>query len=90
MHWILFFLSAKVSRVSVCLVGLSTCTLFTAFVEPVIKKRALQLGEILFGFFVVFGIYLIFRFETEYFVEFMLALGAAFLAAVFSVYNSIC
>lgn len=38
-HWILFFLSIKLSTVSVSLVCLSSITLFTAIFEPLINKK---------------------------------------------------
>src|SRR5690606_29282441 len=39
LHWVLFFESIKVSTVSVTLVCLSSVTLFTALLEPVIKRQ---------------------------------------------------
>ena len=39
LHWSLFFYSIKVSTVSVTLVTLSSLTLFTAVLEPLINKK---------------------------------------------------
>src|SRR5690606_5377418 len=39
LHWLLFFQSIKVSTVSVTLVCLSSLTLFTSILEPIIKKQ---------------------------------------------------
>ena len=34
-HWILFFLSARISNASVCLAGMATCSLWTSLIEPI-------------------------------------------------------
>jgi drug/metabolite transporter (DMT)-like permease len=44
-HWIFFFHAIKVSTVSVTLVCLSSFTLFTAILEPLIKKQSIQMGD---------------------------------------------
>ena len=38
-HWILFFAAAKVANVSIALAGMSTATLWTAILEPIMLKR---------------------------------------------------
>ncbi|MDO9261276.1 MAG: EamA family transporter, partial [Flavobacteriaceae bacterium] len=89
LHWITFFGAIKVSNVSVALVTLSTGALFTSFLEPIFFKRKVNYIEILFGLIVVFGLYLIFKVETEYWLGIILALIAAFLSASFSVLNGL-
>lgn len=89
LHWITFFGSIKVSNVSVALVTLSTGALFTSFLEPIFFKRKVNYIEILFGLIVVFGLYLIFKVETEYWLGILLALISAFLSASFSVLNGL-
>ncbi|MET1056939.1 MAG: DMT family transporter [Pedobacter sp.] len=88
LHWILFFGAIKASTVSVTLVCLSSFTLFTAILEPLIKKTALQAGDIFIGLVIIFGIYLIFKFESHYTQGIILGLSAAGAASLFSIINS--
>lgn len=87
-HWILFFQSIKSSTVSVGLVCLSSLTLFTAILEPVLKKAKISRLEILIGLLIIFGIYLIFKFESRYTTGIILGLLSAFCGALFSIINS--
>nr|MBX2843121.1 DMT family transporter [Flammeovirgaceae bacterium] len=87
-HWILFFASAKISKISICLAGMATTTLFTAFLEPVIKKSKTKWYEVLLGLVIISGLYTIFHFEFNHVLGLSLALVSAFLAAWFSILNS--
>ncbi len=88
LHWILFFASAKVSKISICLAGMATASLFTAVLEPLINRSQFKYYEVLLGFVVMGGLYAIFHFEYDHVVGLLLALGSAFLSAVFTVFNS--
>ncbi|HEY0899418.1 MAG TPA: EamA family transporter, partial [Sphingobacteriaceae bacterium] len=55
-HWILFFQSIKLSTVSVGLVCLSSLTLFTAILEPLMKRTRISGFEILTGLMIITGI----------------------------------
>ena len=88
LHWILFFYAIKVSTVSVTLVCLSSFTLFTAILEPLIKKTSIQIAEIFIGLIIILGIYLIFKFETEYTFGIILGLCAAVASSLFATINS--
>ncbi len=87
LHWVLFFQAIKVSTVSVTLVTLSSLTLFTAILEPLFYKRKLYTGDIIVGLIIIFGIYLIFKFEFQYWLGIVLGLGAAACASIFSILN---
>ena len=87
-HWILFFQAIKVSTVSVTLVCLSSLTLFTAVFEPLINKKPISKLEILSGVFIIAGIVLIFKFETQYTLGIVLGLISAAAASLFSIINS--
>ncbi|MGV3587701.1 MAG: EamA family transporter, partial [Adhaeribacter sp.] len=45
-HWILFFASARVSSVAICLAGMSTISLWTAILEPIFTQKKIQAHEI--------------------------------------------
>lgn len=87
-HWILFFLSARLSTASVCLAGLSTTSLWTSFIEPFINKRKINWIEVSLGAFAIIGLYIIFRFEVDHTEGLLLSLAAAILAALFTITNS--
>jgi drug/metabolite transporter (DMT)-like permease len=87
LHWLTFFKAIKVSNVSVTLACLSTGAFFASLLEPVFFGRKIIGYEVLFGLLVVAGLYIIFRFEGNYFYGIALALSSAFLSAVFSIIN---
>ena len=88
LHWFTFFKAIKVSNVSVTLACLATGSFFTSLLEPIFYKRKVIWYEVFFGLIVVFGLYLIFKFEGSYLQGITLALTSAFLSALFSVINS--
>lgn len=87
-HWIFFFHAIKVSTVSVTLVCLSSFTLFTAILEPIIKKQPVQTGDIFIGLLIILGIYMIFKFEGQYTLGIIFGLLAAIASSLFSIINS--
>ena len=87
-HWILFFGSARISTVSVCLAGMATTSFWTSLMEPVLKKKPIELLEVFFGLLIIAGLYLIYHFEFNYVLGLTLSLGSAFLGALFTVVNS--
>ncbi len=87
LHWILFFWSARVSTASVCLAGMATTSLWTAFVEPFFNRSKIKWYEVALGLLVISGLLVIFKFETGYWLGLSMALASAFLAACFSVIN---
>lgn len=87
-HWILFFLSIKISTVSVTLVCLSSVTLFTAIIEPLVNRRRIAVAEILAGTLIISGISMIFAFESRYTLGIITGLASALAASLFSIINS--
>lgn len=87
-HWILFFLSARVSNASVCLAGMATCSLWTSFLEPLYFKKKIRAFEVILSILALLGMLVIFHVETRYVLGLTLAILSAFLAALFTVINS--
>ncbi|GAB2781014.1 DMT family transporter [Rhabdobacter roseus] len=87
-HWILFFASARVATASVCLAGMSTTSLWTSVVEPLINRQRVRPLEVGLGLVAVVGLYIVFRFEFDHALGLLLAIASAFLAALFTVANS--
>jgi len=87
-HWIFFFASIKLATVPVSLVCLSSITLFTALLEPLLNKKSISKLEIIAGLLIITGITLIFKFETQYTKGIILGLLSAMCASLFSIINS--
>ena len=87
-HWVCFFASIKYSKISVALVVLSTSAFFVSLIHPLLKREAPRRYEMSLGLIVIAGIFLIFKFESEYTLGIVLSLLAAFFAALFSTLNS--
>jgi drug/metabolite transporter (DMT)-like permease len=88
LHWILFFASAKISTVSVCLAGITTGTFWTSLLEPLVHKRKIRGYEIFLGLVIFLGLYVIFRFEFNHVIGLLMAVVSAILASIFSLINS--
>jgi drug/metabolite transporter (DMT)-like permease len=87
LHWVLFYASIKASNVSIALACFSSVSLFTALLDPLIKKERPKLPEVLLSITVILGLYVIFRVQEIYFTGILLAIGSAFLGAAFTVFN---
>ena len=86
-HWVLFYGSIKYSNVSIALTCLSTSGLFTAFLEPLLNKKRLNLVEIGLGLMGVMGIWLIYHFNQAFQTGMIIGLFSALLSVVFSILN---
>ncbi len=87
LHWFTFFYSAKISTIAISLVGLSTTSLWTSFIEPIWNKKRIKPLQVIFGSIVILGLYLIFLYEFDYILGLVLSIICAILGAVFSVLN---
>ena len=74
-------------NVSITLAMMSTGAFFGSLLEPIFFRRKIIYYEVLFGIIVIAGLYLIFQVEGHYLTGILLALLAAFLGALFSVFN---
>ncbi|MEP3390556.1 MAG: DMT family transporter [Reichenbachiella sp.] len=86
-HWILFFLAARISNVSVCLAGMATASLWTSFIDPIVNKRKVKFYEPIVAIISVIGIVVVFQSTIDAAMGFIVAIMSAFLAAVFTVIN---
>ncbi|WP_026951784.1 DMT family transporter [Algoriphagus mannitolivorans] len=87
LHWIFFFWSARVSTASVCLAGMATTSLWTAFIDPIVNRTKVKWYEVALGLLVISGLLVIFQFEGGYWLGLSMALISALLGALFSVLN---
>ena len=87
LHWVLFFYAIKISSISLTLSILSSASLMTSLLEPLIYKRPFRSYEIFFGFFVIVGLYLIFGVQKENLWGILIALVCTLLSVLFSLLN---
>jgi drug/metabolite transporter (DMT)-like permease len=87
-HWIAFFGSARVSNVSVSLIGFATNSLWTALLEPWFNRSRIKKYELLLGLMVISGLYIIFSFDFHYKFGLLVGVFAGFTSALFAVLNS--
>ena len=86
-HWICFFESIKLSTVSLALICLSSVSLFTAILDPIIKKKKILGYEVLLSLLVILGICIVFKYEALYYQAIILSILSAFFAALFTIFN---
>jgi len=94
LHWYCFFEAIALSNVSIALVFMSTTAFFTSFAEWVVYRKVIDFKELITGVLVIIGVSIIvndlnFENHPDYFKAIFLALISAFLAAFFSVINSV-
>ncbi|MFV0605611.1 MAG: DMT family transporter [Niabella sp.] len=85
LHWVFFYASIKYSNVSVGLVCLSAVGCFSAILEPLINRVKINITELIFGILSIFGIYLIFHFDTQYKTGIILGIISSFFASLFPI-----
>lgn len=98
LHWIFFFGSAKVANASICLVGMTTATLWTSLLEPIWMRRRISKLEIALGFVIIVGLYVISQtteknpvggyFQFNHILGLGMAILSAFLGTLFSLANA--
>ncbi|GAB2775448.1 drug/metabolite transporter (DMT)-like permease [Hymenobacter luteus] len=87
-HWITFFLSARLSSVSVSLAGMATLALWTSLLEPLLLWRRVRPYEVGLGLLTMVGLYLVSQAELDQLPGLLVAVVSAGLSALFSVFNS--
>ena len=88
-HWFTFYLSIKLSNISIALSTLSMGALFSAILEPIFFKRKINLLEIILAIIVSTCVAVIFNASPEdYKLGIIIGILCSFLSALFAVLNS--
>jgi drug/metabolite transporter (DMT)-like permease len=87
-HWIAFFGAARVSNVSVSLIGFATNSLWAAMLEPWFNRTRFKKFELALGLVVIAGLYIIFSFDFQYKLGLAMGVAAGFTSALFSIFNA--
>lgn len=86
-HWIAFYAAIKFSNASIALVCLSTSSVFTSLLDPLMNKTKYNVKELALGMLALAGMYLIYSFQQLYGLGILLGIIAALLSSVFTIYN---
>jgi drug/metabolite transporter (DMT)-like permease len=90
LHWITFYGSVKLSNASICLVCMSTTSLFTSFTEPFFVRRSINIAEVISAAIIIPSMILIVaNLDGSHIYGVISGLVSAFLAAIFSVLNKV-
>ncbi len=88
LHWVLFFLSARLATASVSLAAMPTLMIWCSLIEPVVNKTyRWSRVELLVGIVIVAAVWLIYTVELRYWFGFSVGLLSAMLAAGYTVGN---
>lgn len=88
LHWLAFFVSARIANVSVSLVGFATASFWTALLEPVFTRSRFKWFELVLGLFVLAGLLIIFGSDFQYSVGLWIAIASGFTCAIFALINA--
>lgn len=86
-HWVFFYASIKYSNISIGVVCYCLTSFFTAVFKPLIDRTAFKFSEMLLSVLTLFGISLIFHFETSYQLGILLGVVSSAFAALYTIYN---
>lgn len=86
-HWVAFYGAIKFANASIALICLSTASVFTALLDPLVNKGKFVASELLLGLLAIGGVYLIYHGALDMSTGVFLGVIAAILSAIFTVLN---
>lgn len=86
-HLVTFYMSIKLSNVSIGVTTISTMGFFAAICEPLFFKKKISAVELIFSIISIAGIMFIFGFDSRYRLGIVVGLFSSFLAASFFICN---
>ena len=87
LHWVAFYGAIKFANVSIALVCLSTASIFTSLLDPIVNEGQFDPKEMLLGSLAIGGVYLIYQFQQFYGLGITCGIAAAILSSIFTVLN---
>lgn len=86
-HWVFFYASIKYSNISIGVVCYCLTSFFTAIFAPLINRSKFSLSELGLSIITLFGISLIFHFDSSYQLGIILGIISSAFAALYTIYN---
>ncbi len=86
-HWVCFYGAIKLASISVAMVCLATASIFTVFIEALVKRRPIQILELLLGFMSLLGVVFVYFDNLDFRQGLLVGILAALLSGVFTVMN---
>ena len=87
LHWVAFYGAIKFANASIALVCLSTASVFTSLLDPLVNRGKYDIKEVLLGLMALAGVYFIYQFQQLYGLGILFGVIAAILSSVFTVLN---
>jgi drug/metabolite transporter (DMT)-like permease len=87
LHWVAFYGAIKFANISIALVCLSTASIFTSLLDPMVNNGKYDLKEMMLGSLALAGVYFIYSFQQFYGLGIAFGVVAAILSSVFTVLN---
>lgn len=87
LHWVAFYGAIKFANISIALVCLSTASIFTSLLDPLVNEGRHDIKEMALGSLAIVGVYLIYRFQQFYGLGIACGIAAAILSSIFTVLN---
>lgn len=86
-HWVFFYASIKYSNISIGVICYCLTSFFTAVFEPLLNSNKLVFSQLIFSGITLFGISLIFQFDSSYHTGIILGSTSSAFAALYTIYN---
>ncbi|MBE9585835.1 DMT family transporter [Mucilaginibacter sp. JRF] len=86
-HWVFFYASIKYSNISVGVVCYCLTSFFTAIFAPFVNRQRFNVTELGLSMLTLFGIALIFHFDSSYQLGIGLGVISSAFAALYTIYN---
>lgn len=87
LHWIFFYGSIKYANVSIGVICFCLSSFFTAIISPMLNRQKISWAELLLSSLTLFGISLIFQFDSSYRIGIGFGVVSSLLFAFYAILN---
>ena len=88
LHWVLFFLSARLATASVSLAAMPTMLIWCTLMEPFVNgTRRWSRIELILGMVIITAVWMIYAVELNHWFGFTIGIVSALIASVYAIFN---
>lgn len=87
LHWVGFYGAIKYANATIALICLSTASIFTSLLDPLVNKGKRDPIELLLGVLALIGVFVIYRTHHLFSIGIVFGIIAAILSSIFTVLN---